>query len=66
MEHKRQKLKIDYFVKKQFKRNGGRDLIMQWVERKNSKRKEGVYIDCMEEKLGYRLKYNIKRGNHGN
>lgn len=65
MEHKRQTLKIDVFVKKQFKENGGRKLGIKWVEKKNSKRKEGVYIDCMEEKLGYRLKYNIKRGNHG-
>lgn len=65
MEHKRQTLKIDVFVKKQFKENGGRKLGIKWVEKKNSKRKEGVYIDCMEENLGYRLKYNIKRGNHG-
>lgn len=65
MEHKRQTLKIDVFVKKQFKENGDRKLGIKWVEKKNSKRKEGVYIDCMEENLGYRLKYNIKRGNHG-
>ena len=64
MEHKHKKLKIDLFIKKRFKENGGRDLGIKWVDQKNSKRKEGVYIDYMEDKIGYRLKYKIKRGNH--
>ena len=64
MEHKHKKQKIDLFIKKRFKENGGRGLGIKWVDQKHSKRKEGVYIDCMEDKIGYRLKYNIKRGNH--
>ena len=63
LQHKRQNLKIDKFLKKQFAKNHGNDLRIKWVLAKKSKRKEGAYINCMEEKLGYRLKYNIKRGN---
>ena len=61
--HKYQNLKIDKFLKKEFRKDGGKRLRMKWVTRKNSKRKEGVYIDCMEKRLGNRLKYNVKRGN---
>ena len=63
LEHNRQTLKIDIFLKKQFAKNNGKDIEVKWVEAKNSKRREGLYINCMENKLGYKLKYNIKRGN---
>jgi len=62
-QHKYQNLRIDKFLKEEFKKDGGKGLRMKWVRKKNSKRKEGVYINCMEKKLKYRLKYNIKRGN---
>jgi len=62
-QHRHQNLRVDNFLKKELKKDGGKGLRMKWFRNKNSKRKEGVYIDCMEKKLGYRLKYNIKRGN---
>ena len=63
LEHRREDLKIDMFIKKQMAKNNGKYLKVKWEEARNSKRKEGAYINCMEEKLGYRLIYNIKRGN---
>ena len=62
-EHKNQSLKIDKYVKEEFQRNAGETLRIKWVKKKNSKCKEGEYQECMEEKLGYELEYNIKRGN---
>lgn len=63
LEHRREDLKIDRFIKKQLAKNNGKYLTVKWIKEKNSKRKEGAYINCMEKELGYRLKYNIKRGN---
>ena len=62
-EHKYQYLDIDKFVKAQFEKNGGKDLTIKWVEDEDSRCKEGDYISCMEQKLGYQLNYNKKRGN---
>ena len=58
-EHKREK----EFVKDEFKKNGGKHLQIKWVEDKDHKCVEGHYLECIEKKLGYRPRYNIKGGN---
>ena len=63
LEHRRGDLKIDMFIKKQLAKNKGKCLKAKWVKARKSKRKEDAYIICMEEKRGYKLEYNIKRGN---
>ena len=62
-EHKRQSLVIDEFIKDEFKKNEGANLRIKWVLNPNSRRKEGEYQRCIEEKLGYPLLGNIKGGN---
>lgn len=54
---------IDAFIKRNYRRNGGRDLRVKWIREERHKFKEGVYIECTEEKLGYELKYNTNGGN---
>jgi len=56
--------KIDGFIRRNIRRNGGKDLRVKWIQQENHKFKEGVYIKCMEKKLGYKLKYNMKEGNN--
>ena len=63
-QHKYGDQKIDGFIRRNFRRNGGNDLRVKWIQEENHKFKEGVYIKCIEKKLGYKLKYNIKGGNN--
>ena len=63
-EHKSGKLAINKFLKQQFATaNGGRNLGIKWVEDHNHKCVEGEYLDCIEQKLGYRPPFNMKDGN---
>ena len=61
-EHKSQKLKIDEFVKGQFNLDGGKHLMIKWVEERNYKCLEGKYLNCMNNNLGYWPFFNRKRG----
>ena len=63
-QHKYGKQAIDAFIKRNYRRNGGNDLRVKWIQEKRHKFKEGVYIKCMKEKLGYKLKYNMRGGNN--
>lgn len=69
LQHRNQSLKIDLFIQRQYRRNGGKNLRVKWEEKKKSKLKEGKYIQCIESilrksyKRRYKLRYNIKRGN---
>ena len=63
-QHKCGDQEIDHFIKRHFRRNGGKDLRVKWIEEPKHKEKETVYIKCVENKLGYKLNYNkIGRGN---
>lgn len=62
--HKYGKQKIDAFIKRHFKRNGGKDLRIKWIRDPKHKANEGAHIRCLERKLGYQLKYNVYRGNN--
>ena len=62
-EHKWQSLLIDQFIKGEIQKNGGKDLLMKWVEDRNGKCNEGNYIECMTMKLGYKPQFNVKGGN---
>ena len=59
-QHKYGQQKIDGFVKRSLKRNGGKNLRVKWVKDRRHRINEGLYITCMENKLHYRLKYNMK------
>lgn len=63
-EHKYGDQAIDAFIKRNYRRNGGKDLRVKWIRDPEHKFTEGVYIRCMERKLHYKLKYNIIRGNN--
>lgn len=63
-EHKYKSLKIDKFIKEQFRENHGTNLKIKWVLEPKGKLKEGRYLQCLEKKLDYQLRYNIKRGNY--
>ena len=63
-EHKWQSLDIDKFIKKQIKKNGGKDLTVKWVKDRDGKCKEAKYIECMTKKLEYKPWYNKKGGNN--
>lgn len=62
-EHKWQSFQIDEFIKREIQKNGGKDLLMKWVEDPNGKCNEGNYIECITRKLGYRPQFNVKGGN---
>lgn len=62
--HKYGDQKISDFIRRNLERNSGNDLRVKWIEEERHKFKERVYINCMEKKLGYKLKYNMKRGNN--
>lgn len=64
-EHRYQTLEIDEFIKEQFDRNGGTQLRIKWVLEENSRRSEGEYLRCIEMKLGYQLRFNVRRGGNG-
>lgn len=63
LEHKHQTLAIDKVIKEQFRENGGARLRIKWIQQSNSKLKEGQYIRCIEDKVGYPPILNIKGGN---
>ena len=60
LEHRRQRLAIDKFVRDQFEHNGGEDLRVKWIMEKNEETAERKYIECIARKLGYWPKYNIR------
>ena len=62
-QHKSGQLDIDKFVKQQFAANGGTNLRIKWVEDHDHKCVEGAYLECIEQKLGYRPPFNKKGGN---
>ena len=59
VEHKRQDLAIDKFVKKNFAENGGIHLQVKWIEEHDQRRNESDYIRCVANKLGYWPRFNI-------
>ena len=61
VEHKRQYLKIDLYVKEEFEENGGENLRIKWIKEKNQETKEKEYLECIANKLGYWPKYNMRR-----
>ena len=61
VEHKRQHLKIDLYVKEEFDDNGGEDLRIKWIREENQETKGKEYIECVAHKLGYWPKYNMRR-----
>ena len=61
--HKYGDQKIGGFIRRNL-RSGGKALRVKWIQEQRHKFKEGVYIKCMEKKLGYKLKYNLKGGNN--
>ena len=43
--------------------DGNEDLLrVKWVHEPKQKCLEGKYVICLEEKLGYKLDYNMKKG----
>ena len=64
--HKYGAQKVDEFIKRNLKRNGGKDLRVKWVRDPNHKSNEEAYLRCVEQMLGYKLKYNVIRGNSRN
>lgn len=63
-EHKYGDQRIDEFIKRNFRRNGGKDLRVKWVHEPKHKSTEGAYITCLEKKLDCKLKYNMNGGNN--
>ncbi|KAJ7371102.1 hypothetical protein OS493_027790 [Desmophyllum pertusum] len=63
-QHKYGDQKIDAFVKKNFRLNGGKSLRVKWIQDPRHKFTERKYIRCVEGKLGYKLIYNVIRGNN--
>lgn len=59
VEHQRQDLAIDKFVKKNFTENGGIHLRVKWIEEHDQRRNESDYIRCVANKLGYWPRFNI-------
>lgn len=61
VEHQRQHLAIDEYIKEEFEDNDGQDLRVKWISEHNQAITEMEYIYCIAEKMGYWPKYNIKR-----
>jgi len=59
LEHKRQDLAIDKFVKRNFTENGGVHMRVKWIDEHDQRRKESDYIRCVASKLGYWPRFNI-------
>ena len=55
---------IDAFIRRNYRRNGGKDLWVKWTNEPKHKSKEGRYIRCMENLIGYKLEYNKNGGNN--
>ena len=62
-QHKYQNLAIDEFVKQEFSKNNGINLRIKWKEEEDGKCLEGLYLNCMQNKLGYWPDFNKKHGN---
>ena len=63
IQHKHGIQEIDEFVKENFQENGGIYLRVKWIKEPKPKEKETAYINCVEQKLDYKLIYNkIGRG----
>lgn len=61
--HKHGCQEIDKYVKRNFENHLGKDLRVKWIEEPEPKKMEAAYINCFEQKLGYKLEYNkIGRG----
>ena len=63
-DHKYGRQDIDAFIRRNYRRNGGKDLRVKWTGEPRHKSKEGRYIRCMENLLGYELEYNKNGGNN--
>lgn len=63
-QHRYGEQKIDGFIKRNYRRNGGKDLRVKWIQDPHHKYTEGKFIRCMENKIGYNLKYNMNGGNN--
>ena len=61
-DHKYGRQHIDALIKRDIRRNGGKDLRVKWINEPRHKSKEGRYIRCMEQLLGYALEYNKNGG----
>lgn len=62
-EHKSQNRQdIDKKVTEKFKRSKDSELRIKHVPEKNQKSKEGAYMQCMKEKIGYRPVLNKREG----
>ena len=57
-DHKYGRQDIDAYIRRNYRRNGGKDLRVKWTKEPRHKSKEGGYIRCMEQLLGYVLEYN--------
>ena len=63
IHHKHGCQEIDKYVKRNFKKGNEKDLRVKWIEEPKPKEKETAYINCVEQKLDYKLIYNkIGRG----
>ena len=61
--HKHGCHEIDEYVRRNFKNHHEKDLRVKWIEEPKPKEKETAYINCLEQKLDYKLEYNkIGRG----
>lgn len=63
-DHKYGAQDIDAFIRRSYRRNGGKYLRVKWIGEPRHKSKEGRYIRCMEKLLGYELEYNKNGGNN--
>ena len=52
------KQKIDNFIQNQAKES----IIVKWIEEPSHQHVEGQYLNYVENRLGYKLKYNMKAG----
>lgn len=62
-QHKRQDSAIAEFVQEHFLLDDGLNLRIKWKEEEDGSCVEGLYLDCMTNKLGYWPELNRKRGN---
>ena len=56
--HKYGRQDIDAFIRRNYRKNRGKDLRVKWTNEPKHKSKERGYIRCMENFLGYELEYN--------
>ena len=63
-QHRYGDQEIDRFIKRNYRKNGGKDLRVKWVHDPKHKEAEEDYIKCLEHKLHYELKYNKRGGDN--